>query len=284
MKNIILSMLLSATATAAYADDYWSGFLDINTSFQRDNYYDGSNIKVLQDDQWHRTAAAEVQYRWNACAIGARANFSVVSYDTSSAITGAETERDTEGYGIGAQAGCNLHGLWLVGFGSVQKTDWDWISSVTEITDYRDRTYGAGLYFQHLERMGYGIAVSRLNTQYTATFYDPYWGFAYPLKYEIDTNIVEGKLDYFITQNLLSSTTISYSKNDNSGSSSFFTRLEFKPESMNFAAYAGIGASIARADDTDDEIKSYTAKVGLRWYFAKDTLQTMHNNQMPTFD
>src|SRR5688500_5944491 len=82
MKKFILSILLSTVATAAHADDYWSGFLDINTAFQRDSYYNGSNVKVLQDDQWHRTATAEVQYRWNACAIGARANFSVVSYDT----------------------------------------------------------------------------------------------------------------------------------------------------------------------------------------------------------
>ena len=272
MKKIIISILLSTVATAAHADDYWSGFLDVNTAFQRDNHYTG-DTRWLESNQWRREATAEVQYRWNACALGARLTYSAANYEYTTVSTGAETESDADAYGIGAQAGCNVRGLWLVGFGGIEKTD----LSDSSITDYRETTFGAGLYFQQMERLGYGIAVSRLNTQYTWTTYNPF-------SVNFDADLVEGKLDFFINPNLLSSTTISYLGTDDAGTGSLFTRLEFKPETMNFAVYAGIGGSITDVDDPNDNVQSYTAKVGLRWYFANDSLQAMHNNQMPTFD
>src|SRR5687768_1911302 len=113
MKKLILSILLATAATTAHADDYWSGFFDIGTSFRRDNYYDGE-IRVLEGSQWRREASAEVQYRWNACALGARLIYAASSYEFTNVSTGVETDRDTDAYGIGAQAGCNMNGLWLL--------------------------------------------------------------------------------------------------------------------------------------------------------------------------
>jgi hypothetical protein len=105
--------------------------------------------------------------------------------------------------------------------------------------------------------------------------------------HEHDTDWVTGKIDYFISPNLLFSTTASYSEAPFTKTGTLTTRLEFKPERFNFATYAGIDGTFSRNDLFKNDISKtvdLAAKVGLRWYFSDGTLQAHYNNMMPTFE
>jgi hypothetical protein len=265
MKRIAVAAVVAMLGTNAHAadgDENWFGYLDLNSFVEYENNY---------ADNYHlnNNMSGTIQYRVDSCAVGVRLGLGKTAYNADSKSIGFDVTR----YGLDAQTGCKFGNLWIAGFGGVSRGDWE-NSGLSESTEQR---VGIGLYYQFRDDLGLGLSAAQEYEHYTRDYTAHY-----------DFRTFELKLDYFLHENLLLSSKLTYQDEFQwswGSVSSIFAQIEYKPNNWNMSAYAGIGTILTRYQ-TGDEAQTddnYTATVGLRWYFNSGSLQSLHNNSMPTF-
>jgi hypothetical protein len=273
MKTVLFSAaLLSLSVSAANADDYLSGYIDFDYSHMR-TIGDASGARYFDESRDAATLTGAFQYRLNNCAVGLQISGSR-SHTTGTDyafLSSFPYEYDSNGYVAGAEAGCRVQNLWIIGLGSLGSTHSEDTNGFT--FDQKMSGYGAGLYYIFNNNYALGFAAEKV--QYTDSSVNG--------SLDFDEMRYLAKSDYFFNDNLLWSTTLAFDHFDTSKDYSIFSRIEYKLKNHPISFYAGIGGTWLKANDFDLTQKGLTAMIGARFYFNDGSLKTIVGNSIPNF-
>lgn len=242
--------LLAGGVNGSRADDYWSGYLYLDHHYARIRLED--NGKAVSSWSQNRSdLGAAMQYRLDACAVGLNV----------SELRHANTTYDDNpiGTSITAEGGCRVSDLWIVGLGRYTKVNtWE-----TEM-----RAYGGGLSYFMTDRLR--MAVSAEQRRYSG---------APPSEWMIYT----AKSSYFLTDDLMLSSSLEFDQSDVSRTYSLFSDVEYKLKERPVSFYAGLMAGSNRTEGSNVHGHILGAQAGLRFFFNDGSLKTILDNSMPDF-
>jgi hypothetical protein len=255
--------ILASGADVSRADDYLSGYLDLGYTYQGVRLYDHGKLDLIQNLN-AGTLGGAIQYRFDACAAGLSISESLNFEETD---FGKNTYHSSgTNTAVGAMAGCRLDKLWIIGFGG----------SNAFAEPYRRDNYGIGLYYIFDEQYRIGFSAEEIYDHFPRV--DKYFGASISewAKYTIHAK-------YFLDDNLLLSTSLTYQPSNDSNSYGLFSGLEYKLQDRPVSFYAGLEAEYSRADEAEISAGALSATAGLRFFFNDGSLKTIVNNSMPDF-
>lgn len=242
--------LLAGGVNGSRADDYWSGYLYLDHQYAR--------IRLEDNDKrygaWslnQSNLGAAIQYRLDACAVGL--NVSETRY--------ASTTYDDNpiGTNIAAEGGCRVSDLWIVGLGRYTRVN---------TRDSETRAYGVGLSYFMSDRLRMAVSAEQQRDSG-----------APPNEWMIYT----AKSSYFLTDDLLLSSSLELDQSDVSKTYSLFSDIEYKLKDRPVSFYAGLMAGSNRTDGSNVHGHILGAQAGLRFFFNDGSLKTILDNSIPDF-
>jgi hypothetical protein len=251
-------VMLASSENISRADDYWSGYVDLSHLHERVTGEDGAGH--FSDRINLNTLGGAIQYRLDNCAVGLKISGSSHHYSFTSSSEASTT--------IGAEAGCRVKNLWIVGLGRFTSFD-----EADPTTEYKDGAYGIGLYYIFNDQYRLGFAAEQQkNSLSTSDFsFNDQW-----MTYAI-------KSKYFVSDDLMLSSSLEFDQFDTGKTYSISSKIEYKLKDRPISFYAGFAAGWSQSDDIDSSIKSLDATVGLRFFFNDGSLKTIVNNSIPDF-
>lgn len=252
-------VMLAGSETSSRADDYLSGYLDLSYQHQSSSSYDDGKLWMSQR-LGTSTLGGAVQYRLDDCAAGLKV--SELLYDAETRLHGkyvidhATHRASSTSTRIGAQAGCRVEKLWIVGLGG---------ANIPEEGNGVGN-FGLGLHYIFNDQFRLGFSAEK----YRQTDYFQW------MEYSARSN-------YFVNDDIMLSASLKFEDNNGSKAYGIFSKVEYKPNDRPVSFYAGFGANWSRSDEFAVNDNSVSAVAGLRFYFNDGSLKTIVNNSMPDF-
>ena len=249
-------VMLASSENISRADDYLSGYLDLGHQYTK---VTGEDLEGNFSDRMNTsTLDGAIQYRLDNCAVGLKISGSSFHLNGAAGSTSTSTT-------IGAEAGCRVKNLWIVGLGDFSSSEGDATS--------RTGAYGIGLDYIFNDQYRLGFAAE----QHKRSFSTPDISF----NYQWMTYAIQSK--YFANDDLMLSSSLEFDRLDAFKSYSIFSKIEYKLKDRPLSFYAGLGADWGKADNMDVSVESVSATVGLRFFFNDGSLKTIVNNSIPDF-
>ena len=242
--------LLAGGVSGSRADDYWSGYLYLDHQYAGIRLFDNDKrYSAWSVNRSHLGGA--IQYRLDACAVGL--NVSETRH------TSTMTSANSIGTDIAAEGGCRVGDLWIVGLGRYTKVN---------TSDWETRAYGGGLSYFVSDRLRMAVSAEQQRDSGAA-----------PNEWMIYT----ARSSYFLTDDLLVSSSLELDQSDVSRTYSLFSNIEYKLKDRPVSFYAGLIAGSNRTDGSDSHGHILGAQAGVRFFFNDGSLKTLLDNSIPDF-